>query len=237
MKTLTPTCKCKHSPSALRPHTLPTFSSTIGFYCPTFYKLTVHTHAHTATPHIQSWWSLGVPPYMFAFCHQDCLRRLLNPLPGTKATNHHCNQIPATFHCFFFFFCDNEIRCFFSSRPSPQLRHDAGCALLDLTDTANRTYNTPQFEGAPLYAFGRGNEICRGEHVSGDSVPCVTYRKQEVKQRLPFVNYCSVKLKFIDQKSDMMIPQYNMRKTHRPLEMDSAVNNWTAIELMAECLL
>lgn len=36
----------------------------------------------------------------FAFCHQDRMRRHLNPLPVTKATDHHCNQIPATFLCF-----------------------------------------------------------------------------------------------------------------------------------------
>lgn len=37
---------------------------------------------------------------LFAFCHEDRMRRHLNPLPVTKATDHHCNQIPATFQCF-----------------------------------------------------------------------------------------------------------------------------------------
>lgn len=40
---------------------------------------------------------LSIHLLTFAFCHQDCMRHHLNPFPVTKATDHHCNQIPATF--------------------------------------------------------------------------------------------------------------------------------------------
>lgn len=52
-----------------------------------------HTPANVASLLFTHW----LP---FAFCHQDRMRRHLNPLPVTKATDHYCNQSPATFQQF-----------------------------------------------------------------------------------------------------------------------------------------
>lgn len=66
-----------------------------------FPHFAIHATSHRHNTHTSDIASvLPIHWLPFAFCHQDCMRRHLNPLPVTKATDHHCNQIPATFHCF-----------------------------------------------------------------------------------------------------------------------------------------
>lgn len=111
---------------------------------------------HTHSSDVASVLSIHGPP--FAFCHQDRMRRHLNPLPVTKATDHHCNQIPATFQCFL---QQWDKVLFFHLNPTPS--DHAVCALLNLNTTGAQYITHQCFKECYciLLYFVEGNYICR----------------------------------------------------------------------------